>query len=463
MNEQAECAVCHQPIPKGRVHYGGVSCYSCRAFFRRNTQRDELPVCKVESRCRITFLDRKQCSSCRYTKCIRIGMRPELVLNEEEKKRRFKKFLSKKEEDISNMLASPEAHYSDDESPHKRVNDMPPLEPIEANQKPSFRFSKEIPFSCPFQPTTSTTMYTPSMFSSKPMDTSSDWKQQSPNKSYSRPETDFLSELRSEVKNYIKKNQYEQPGTRTSSFPSTPRDYSTKSSSFPRSSESQKSKSCVPSPPPSPSEHLPLGFPNVMKDAEAWHYFARQGFYPGSILPQNTLTSPDRLRSYLVGPDQTKLFVKPFLGTIPRYPVKSELPSPTHQTLPEQRPSVITNHSAYSDSTCSNFDKNENNSFRIKLEKFDEEFEHKNNEKNLETTPISSAKVYLPENLSIAKEHKKDESDNDDLIFKYVHKKFRTSVENSEKVEEKPVETNINQKRKSVIFHASSSKRICVE
>ena len=23
-----------QPIPKGRVHYGGVSCYSCRAFFR---------------------------------------------------------------------------------------------------------------------------------------------------------------------------------------------------------------------------------------------------------------------------------------------------------------------------------------------------------------------------------------------------------------------------------------------
>ena len=39
MNEEAECAVCHQPIPKGRVHYGGVSCYFWCAFFRRNTVR----------------------------------------------------------------------------------------------------------------------------------------------------------------------------------------------------------------------------------------------------------------------------------------------------------------------------------------------------------------------------------------------------------------------------------------
>ena len=27
---EGECAVCYQKIPKDRIHYGGVSCYSCR-------------------------------------------------------------------------------------------------------------------------------------------------------------------------------------------------------------------------------------------------------------------------------------------------------------------------------------------------------------------------------------------------------------------------------------------------
>eukprot|EP00092_Neocalanus_flemingeri_P003613 GFUD01003877.1.p1 GENE.GFUD01003877.1~~GFUD01003877.1.p1 ORF type:complete len:682 (+),score=79.52 GFUD01003877.1:382-2427(+) len=93
------CAVCEQRLEKARFHYGGISCYSCRAFFRRNTQRDELPLCKGESRCAITAAVRKQCAACRYDKCLRIGMRPELVLDDDEKKTRFRKFLSKKQGD----------------------------------------------------------------------------------------------------------------------------------------------------------------------------------------------------------------------------------------------------------------------------------------------------------------------------------------------------------------------------
>ena len=65
------CAVCHVGMEKPRVHYGGVSCYSCRAFFRRNTQRTELPVCKGEGGCPITTTVRKQCAACRYQKCLR--------------------------------------------------------------------------------------------------------------------------------------------------------------------------------------------------------------------------------------------------------------------------------------------------------------------------------------------------------------------------------------------------------
>ena len=68
-----ECSVCSQPMPKSRVHYGGVSCYSCRAFFRRNTQKQERNVCKEAGQCTVTHKDRKVCTDCRYQKCIRYG------------------------------------------------------------------------------------------------------------------------------------------------------------------------------------------------------------------------------------------------------------------------------------------------------------------------------------------------------------------------------------------------------
>ena len=32
------CAVCGEAMDKTRVHYGGVSCFSCRAFFRRESK-----------------------------------------------------------------------------------------------------------------------------------------------------------------------------------------------------------------------------------------------------------------------------------------------------------------------------------------------------------------------------------------------------------------------------------------
>ena len=45
--------------------------YFFRAFFRRNTQREEALVCKSDGDCEITHVDRKQCSACRYEKCLR--------------------------------------------------------------------------------------------------------------------------------------------------------------------------------------------------------------------------------------------------------------------------------------------------------------------------------------------------------------------------------------------------------
>ena len=67
----SRCAVCHVGMEKPRVHYGGVSCYSCRAFFRRTTQREELAKCKFQANCKVDHMERKSCPPCRYDRCLR--------------------------------------------------------------------------------------------------------------------------------------------------------------------------------------------------------------------------------------------------------------------------------------------------------------------------------------------------------------------------------------------------------
>eukprot|EP00092_Neocalanus_flemingeri_P018610 GFUD01020154.1.p1 GENE.GFUD01020154.1~~GFUD01020154.1.p1 ORF type:complete len:460 (+),score=117.03 GFUD01020154.1:43-1422(+) len=74
-----ECPVCGGPAPD-HLHFGGQSCYSCRAFFRRTSPR---PISSF--RCRsgqnncIINSGSKSCIPCRLTKCLQIGMDPSLV------------------------------------------------------------------------------------------------------------------------------------------------------------------------------------------------------------------------------------------------------------------------------------------------------------------------------------------------------------------------------------------------
>ena len=61
----SRCAVCHVGMEKPRVHYGDVSCYSCRAFFRRGIGK---PYCCVEGTgdCTIDLSNRRSCQWCRF-------------------------------------------------------------------------------------------------------------------------------------------------------------------------------------------------------------------------------------------------------------------------------------------------------------------------------------------------------------------------------------------------------------
>jgi len=104
----AACRVCGALLDKERTHYGGISCYSCRQFFRRETNTEELKSCNWEKKCLV-----KECRACRYEKCLAIGMRTDLVLDMDGKKRRFSKF-NKEEEESDNSIVEISDESSDD-------------------------------------------------------------------------------------------------------------------------------------------------------------------------------------------------------------------------------------------------------------------------------------------------------------------------------------------------------------
>lgn len=86
------CKICGERAAR-HVHYGAITCFSCRAFFRRSLQNNTSAkyICRRRSDCDINCKTRRNCQYCRYMKCLSIGMNPNYVLTEEEKKKRFHK------------------------------------------------------------------------------------------------------------------------------------------------------------------------------------------------------------------------------------------------------------------------------------------------------------------------------------------------------------------------------------
>jgi len=75
-----DCRICNSPATSVQ-HYGSISCYSCRAFFRRTvgSQREYLKCSRGDDSCTVDAVNRTNCKKCRYKKCIKVGMRPEKV------------------------------------------------------------------------------------------------------------------------------------------------------------------------------------------------------------------------------------------------------------------------------------------------------------------------------------------------------------------------------------------------
>jgi len=67
------CAICG--VKGSGYHYSVYSCEGCKAFFKRTVQNDLIYKCNLLQLCIIIKETRNQCKFCRYTKCLRSGMK----------------------------------------------------------------------------------------------------------------------------------------------------------------------------------------------------------------------------------------------------------------------------------------------------------------------------------------------------------------------------------------------------
>jgi hypothetical protein len=96
------CFVCGGPTETFHLNYGASTCFSCRAFFRRAIQKTRNPnfECKHGGRCVVTLKTRRRCQKCRWDLCIAAGMKPEFVLDDGQKRVRFRRMIRKRKKQL---------------------------------------------------------------------------------------------------------------------------------------------------------------------------------------------------------------------------------------------------------------------------------------------------------------------------------------------------------------------------
>ncbi|XP_033756076.1 nuclear hormone receptor HR96-like [Pecten maximus] len=72
-------------------NFNAVTCESCKAFFRRNALKDQSLKCLFQGNCSIDVRTRRFCPFCRLDKCYQIGMKREMILDDNERKARMQK------------------------------------------------------------------------------------------------------------------------------------------------------------------------------------------------------------------------------------------------------------------------------------------------------------------------------------------------------------------------------------
>ncbi|KAF1379651.1 hypothetical protein PFLUV_G00178240 [Perca fluviatilis] len=74
---EESCPICEDKV--SGYHYGLLTCESCKGFFKRSVQNNKRYTCAEQQSCPMNLLQRKRCPSCRFQKCLAVGMKREAV------------------------------------------------------------------------------------------------------------------------------------------------------------------------------------------------------------------------------------------------------------------------------------------------------------------------------------------------------------------------------------------------
>ncbi|CAL4096185.1 unnamed protein product, partial [Meganyctiphanes norvegica] len=94
-NGSKKCGVCGEAARS--MHFGGMACDSCKAFFRRSVQSGVWKnfKCPEEQKCPVAKGNRKGCQFCRFQKCKTNGMEVSWVMSESDRMQMWKNRLAK--------------------------------------------------------------------------------------------------------------------------------------------------------------------------------------------------------------------------------------------------------------------------------------------------------------------------------------------------------------------------------
>nr|XP_020465937.1 nuclear receptor subfamily 5 group A member 2-like [Monopterus albus] len=74
---EESCPICGDKV--SGYHYGLLTCESCKGFFKRSVQNNKHYTCVEQQNCPMNLSQRKRCPSCRFQKCLAVGMKREAV------------------------------------------------------------------------------------------------------------------------------------------------------------------------------------------------------------------------------------------------------------------------------------------------------------------------------------------------------------------------------------------------
>ncbi|XP_010777611.1 nuclear receptor subfamily 5, group A, member 5 [Notothenia coriiceps] len=74
---EESCPICGDKV--SGYHYGLLTCESCKGFFKRSVQNNKRYTCAGQQSCPMDLSQRKRCPSCRFQKCLAVGMKREAI------------------------------------------------------------------------------------------------------------------------------------------------------------------------------------------------------------------------------------------------------------------------------------------------------------------------------------------------------------------------------------------------